>query len=77
MYQSSKKLVKYKEYYCFDHSDFLTIQCLHLIYAEVAWVLVSSGIQVQPQVILDSDYLLDYLSVSFDYGKILERIPEW
>ena len=39
------------------------------MYAEVAWVLVSSGTQVQPQVILDPDYLPDYLSVSYDYGK--------
>ena len=36
---------------------FRHIQCLHLMYAEVAWVLVSSRTQVQPQVILDSDYL--------------------
>ena len=36
------------------------------MYAEVAWVLVSSGTQVQPQVILDPDYLPDYLSVSYD-----------
>ena len=33
------------------------IQCLHLMYAEVAWVLVSSETQVQPQVILDPGYL--------------------
>ena len=38
------------------------------MYAEVAWVLVSSGTQVQPQVILDPGYLPDYLSVSYDYG---------
>ena len=37
------------------------------MYAEVAWVLVSSRTQVQPQVILDPDYLPDYLSVSHDY----------
>ena len=43
------------------------IQCLHLMYAEVAWELVSSGTQVQPQVIFDPDYLPDYLSVSYDY----------
>ena len=36
--------------------------------SEVAWVLVSSGIQVQPQIILDPDYLSDYLSVSCDYA---------
>ena len=39
---------------------FRHIQCLHLMYAEVAWVLVSSGTQVQPQIIIDPDYLPDY-----------------
>ena len=48
---------------------FRYIQCLHLINSEVAWVLVCSGTQVQPQIILDPDYLTDYLSVSFDYGS--------
>ena len=48
---------------------FRHIQCLHLMYAEVAWVLVSSGTQVQLQVILDPGYLPDYLSVSDDYDK--------
>ena len=33
----------------------------------VAWVLVFSGTQVQPQIILDLEYLSDYLSVSYDY----------
>ena len=37
------------------------------MYAEVAWVLVSLSTQVQPQVILDPDYIPDYLSVSYDY----------
>ena len=37
------------------------------LYSEVAWVLKSSGTQVQPQIILDPDYLPDYLSVSYDY----------
>ena len=46
------------------------IQCLHLMYAEVAWVLVSSGTQVQPQIILDPDYLPDYPSVSYNYVQI-------
>ena len=40
--------------------------------SEVAWGLASSGIQVQPQIILDRDYLPDYLSVSYDYGQIDE-----
>ena len=46
--------------------SFRQIQCLHLMHAEVALVLVSSGAQVQPQTILD----LDYLSVSYDYDCI-------
>ena len=33
---------------------FRHIECLHLIYAEVAWVLVSLGTQVQSQIILKS-----------------------
>ena len=66
MYQCSKNLVIYKEYSCFDHSDFPEIQYLHLTYGEVAWVLVSSETQVYPQIILDPDYLTDYLSVSYD-----------
>ena len=37
------------------------------MYAEVAWVLVFSGTQVQPQVILNPDYLPDYLTDSYDY----------
>ena len=35
---------------------------------EATWVLVSSGTQVQPQVILKPDYLSDHLSVSYDFG---------
>ena len=51
-----------------DHKNtvvliFRHIQCLHLTYAKAAWVLVSSGTQVQPQILLDPDYLPDYLSV--------------
>ena len=37
------------------------------MHAEVAWVLVSPGTQVQLQIILDIDYLPDYLSVSYHY----------
>ena len=43
------------------------IYCLHLMNSDLAWVLVSSGTQIQPQMILDPDYLPDYLSVSYDY----------
>ena len=46
---------------------FLHIQCLHLMYAEVAWVLASSGTQLQLQTIIDPDYLPDCPSVSYDY----------
>ena len=46
---------------------------LHMMYAGVAWVPVSLGTQVQPQVILSPNYLPDYLSVSYDYG--LARLP--
>ena len=36
---------------CSDHFDtFRHIQCLHLMYAEIGWVLLSSETQVQPQV---------------------------
>ena len=45
------------------------IQCLHLMYSEVAWVLISLGTLVQSQIILNPDYLPDYLSISFNYGK--------
>ena len=38
------------------------------MYSDVAWVLLSSGTQVQPQIILELDYLPDYLSVSYDYA---------
>ena len=61
-----------KEYSCFDLSEIPAhhIQCLHLMYAEVAWVLISSGTQFQPQIVLNPDYHLDYLSLSYDYGYI-------
>ena len=63
IYQCSKKLATN------DRVDltFRHIQYLHLINTEIAWVLVSSGTQVQSQIILDPDYLLDYLSVSYDH----------
>ena len=48
---------------------FWHIQCLHLMNFEAAYVLVPSGTQVQPQIILDSDYLPDYLFVSYDYDN--------
>ena len=61
MYQCSKKLVKYKNTLVLTIMTFQHIQCLHLMYAsEVAWVLVSLGTQVQPQIILNPDYLCDF-----------------
>ena len=42
---------------------FWHIQCFHLMYSEEAWLLLSSGTQVHPEIILDPDYLQDYLSV--------------
>ena len=39
------------------------------MYSEVAWVLVFSGTQVQPQIILEPGYVPDYLSISSDYGE--------
>ena len=38
------------------------------MYSDVSWVLVSSWTQVQPLIILDPDYLPDYLSISPDYN---------
>ena len=40
-----------------------------MINSEVAWVLVSLKTQVQPQIILDSDCVPDYLSVYDDYAS--------
>ena len=46
---------------------FRHILCLHFMNSEVARVLVSLGAQVQPQKLLDLDYLPEYFSVSYDY----------
>ena len=54
--------------------NFRHIQYLHLMNSEVAWVLLYPGTQVQQQIILDSDYLPDYLSVSYDYAEIVKII---
>ena len=45
---------------------FWEIQCLHLMNFEVAQILVFSRTQVQPQTILNPEYLPDYFSVSYD-----------
>ena len=39
-----------------------------LMHSEMAWVLVSLGTEVQPQIILKPGYLPGYLAVSCDYG---------
>ena len=49
------------------------IQCLHLMNSEVAWVLASSGTQVQSQIKLNPDYFPDYLSISYDYVLVCKR----
>ena len=51
-------------------ATFQHIQCLYLTYTEVAWVLISSETQVQPQIIPDPDYLPDYLPFFYDYDII-------
>ena len=56
---------------------FRRIQCSHLMNSEVAWVLVSLGTQVQPQIILDPDYLPDYLSVSNDYAQLQRLLTQF
>ena len=45
---------------------FWHIQCLHLMHAELAWVVVFSGTQVQLKV--DPDYHSDYIFISYDYA---------
>ena len=45
------------------------------MYSEVAWVLVPSGTQVQPQIMLETVCLPDYLSVSYDYDPTLTVFP--
>ena len=37
------------------------------MYSEVAWALVFSINQVQPQIILEPDHILQYLCISYDY----------
>ena len=46
------------------------------MYAVIAWVLVSSGTQAQPQIILGSDFIPDYLSVFYNYDKYEQTISD-
>ena len=48
---------------------FQHIQYLHLVNSEAAWVLVYLRTPVRPQLILNPDYLSDYLSVSYAIGS--------
>ena len=43
------------------------------MYSEVTWVLVSSETLVRPQIILNSEYLPDYLSAFYDYADIRKQ----
>ena len=56
---------------------FRRIQCSHMMNSEVAWVLVSLGTQVQPQIILDPDFLADYLSVSDNYAQLQRLLTQF
>ena len=53
---------------------FRYFQCLHLMHSEVVWLLVFSGTQFQPQIILQPDYLPDCFSVSYDYAVHFHKI---
>ena len=63
-YMSAPRSWSHKEYSCFD----FPAHRFHLMNSEVVWVLVSSGTQVQPQIIPDPEYLPDYISVSQNYA---------
>ena len=65
MYHYSKKLViKNTVVLIFRHIHFL-----HLIYSEVAWILVSLGTQTM-------NHLPDHLSISYDYVKMKHLMTE-
>ena len=60
-------LVKYKEYSCFDHSDFPAHSVFTLDVCCGSLGTIALGTQVQPKIILDPGNLPDYLFVSDDY----------
>ena len=64
-YTSAPRSCSHKEYSCFD------FRAHSLFTFDVFWacVLVFLGTQVQPRIILDSDYLPGYISVSYDYEE--------
>ena len=43
------------------------------MYSEVAWIQVSLGNHVKPLIILDPDYPPGYLSISCDYGLLVQN----
>ena len=43
------------------------------MYSEVAWIQVSLGNHVKLLIILDPDYPPDYLSISCDYGLLVQN----
>ena len=45
------------------------IQFLHLMNSKLTLLLIPLGTKVQPQIILDPDYLPGYLCISYDYGR--------
>ena len=54
---------------------FLLIQCLHLMYSEEAWVLVSLGTQVQPQ--YSQSRVASRLSFGFLWLSIYDVHKKW
>ena len=67
MYQCPKKLVKHKECSCFDHSQF---PAHSMFISDVCWSSLGTSIfgnSSSAAIILDPDYLPDYLSNSYDY----------
>ena len=56
-----------------DHIKNIVVFIFRQMNSEVDWVLVSSEIQVLPQIILDPDYLPDYLSNSYNYEQVQPR----
>ena len=48
---------------------FWHIHCLHLLYSGVAWVLIPSGTQVQPRIIIDLDSFLHIFLFLIYKGK--------
>ena len=70
VYQCSKKLAKYKEYSCFDHSDFPAHSGFTF---DACWGSLGTSIFENSSSAANNTYsrhLPDYLSVSYDYVYI-------